>query len=185
MLVNLVSLAKIMVSNDQDGGMSFYEESNDHGNPGCGGSCNIQHSGCGCGHVYKNGQDDPKYSQDSHVNAEDEPEDHKLAAINNSHTFFHYSSASFSTYHADPVVLLHGLPSSWLLLDSCSITDIFANSDLLSDIQDAPQPIWLCSNASCIQLTKQGMFGNYPYHIWHNPKGVANILSLSTMMRHY
>jgi hypothetical protein len=176
MLVNYVSPAKITVSDDQDGGMSFYQEDNNYGGPGRGVGCNIQHGGCGRGYIYKNEQDDPKYNQDSHVNAEDKPEDHKVAAINNSCTFNHYSDASFSNHHADQIVLLHGLPSSWLLLDSCSITDIFVKADLLSDIQDASHPIWVQCNAGCIQLTKYGKFGNYPYHVWYNPDGVANIL---------
>jgi hypothetical protein len=185
MLVNYVSPAKITVSDNQDGRMSFYEKDNNYGSSGHGVGRNIQCSGCGCGRIYKNEQDGPKYNQDSHVNAEDKPEDHKVAAINNSHTFNHYSDVSFSNHHAGQIVLLHGLPSSWLLLDSCSTTDIFANANLLSDIQDAPHPIWVQCNAGRIQLTKYGKFGDYPYHVWYNSDGVANILSLYHVMRQY
>jgi hypothetical protein len=149
MLVNYVSPAKITVFNDQDGGMSFDQESNHHGGCDGGGSCNIQCGGCGHGLICKNEQDDPKHNQDRHVNSEDEPEDQKITAINNSRTFNHYAEATFSTDYADQIVLLHGLPSSWLFLDSCSTTDIFADADLLSDIQDAPHPIWIWCNASC------------------------------------
>jgi hypothetical protein len=68
---------------------------------------------------------------------------------------------------------------------SCSTADIFANADLLTDIHNAPNPIWVRCNAGRIQLTQQGYFGNYPYPVWYNPKGVANILSLYNVTKHY
>jgi hypothetical protein len=40
-------------------------------------------------------------------------------------------------------------------------------------------------HAGRIQLTQQGYFGNYPYPVWYNPKGVANILSLDSVSKHY
>jgi hypothetical protein len=73
----------------------------------------------------------------------------------------------------------------WLLLDSCSTTDIFSNAALLTNIRKAPNPIWVRCNAGRIQLTQQGFFGNYPHAVWYNPKGVANIRSLANVTKHY
>jgi hypothetical protein len=68
----------------------------------------------------------------------------------------------------------------------CSTTDIFANASLLSGLHIARTPsIWVRCNAGRIQLTEQGYFGNYPYPVWYNPKGVANILSLANVTKHY
>jgi hypothetical protein len=80
---------------------------------------------------------------------------------------------------------MHGLPLLWLLLDRSSTADIFANADLLTNIHDALNPIWVRCNAGRIQLKQQGYFGNYPYDVWCNPRGVANILSLHNVTKHY
>jgi hypothetical protein len=70
-----------------------------------------------------------------------------------------------------------------ILLDSGSTTDIISNPKLLHDIQDATKPIWIGSIAGRINLTKQGYLGEYPFPVWYNPDGVANILSLFNVLR--
>jgi hypothetical protein len=36
-----------------------------------------------------------------------------------------------------------------------------------------------------VQLDHQGYLGDYPYPVWYNPNGMANILSLSNMADNY
>jgi len=83
----------------------------------------------------------------------------RLAVENDSTSKHVYPDASFSISTVEQLVLVHGLPSLWLLLDRCSTADTFANSDLLNDIHDVPTPIWVCCNAGRIKLTKHGYFG--------------------------
>lgn len=90
-----------------------------------------------------------------------------------------YSDVSLNISSIEQVVLVHTLRRMWLLIDSCSTTDIFSNASLLTNIHEASSPIWVRCNAGHIQLTQQGYFGNYPHPVWYNPKGVANILSLA------
>ena len=98
----------------------------------------------------------------------------------------HLSDASFNTCAADQFVLQHNrLPNKWLLLDSCSTTDIVSNIQLLTNVHDAPTPTWVRCNAGRIQLTQRGYLGDYPHAVWYNPKGVANILSLHNVSDHY
>jgi hypothetical protein len=87
---------------------------------------------------------------------------------------------------AENFVLQHGnLPRRWLLLDSCSTTDIVANVELLNDVHQAATPTWVRCNAGRVQLTQQGYLGDYPYPVWYNPKGVANILLLNNVTNHF
>ena len=126
-------------------------------------------NGRGCG-----GNNGNIADQENHANME---EDAELGGNHNDNTKTDaYSEASFSISTVEQLVLLHGLPLLWLLLDSCSTADIFANGNLLTDIHDA---------SNRIKLTKQGYFGNYSFPVWYNPKGVANPLSLDNMTKHY
>ena len=72
-----------------------------------------------------------------------EPEDQDVGGANNNSTNNNaYFDASFSIVDVEQLVLMHGLPLLWLLIDSCSTTDIFANASLLSNIHKAAKPIW-------------------------------------------
>jgi hypothetical protein len=75
--------------------------------------------------------------EDNHANAEEEQE---LGGTRNGNNNSQpYSDASFNMCTVEQlVVLMHGLPLLWLLLDSCSTADIFANAELLTNIHDAP-----------------------------------------------
>jgi hypothetical protein len=66
MLVNYLSPVKITVSDDQDGGMSFFQEENNYGGPGRGVGRNFQCGDRGRGRIYKNEQGDSKYNRNSH-----------------------------------------------------------------------------------------------------------------------
>jgi hypothetical protein len=76
------------------------------------------------------------------------------------------------------------LNKNWLLLDSQSSTDMFCNSDYLTDICDAPTPTIIRCNAGKSLCTKKGMFktglfGSIP--VKYYPKGICNLISLKTM----
>jgi hypothetical protein len=169
--------------------MSFYQGDAQRGGPGCGGGRGHNAGGRGRGRGRGTGRDSAPATQDhneeNHANVEEEQElgDSRNSNTDNSRA---YSDAYFNSSPVEQLVLLHhGLPLLWLLLDSCSTANIFANADLLTNIHDAPNPIWVRCNAGRIQLTQQGYFGNYPYPVWYNPKGVANILSLNNVAQHY
>jgi hypothetical protein len=56
---------------------------------------------------------------------------------------------------------------------------------LLHAIHDVAEPIWIGSLGGRIKLTQKGLLGNYPYPIWYNPNGMANILSLFNVAKAY
>jgi hypothetical protein len=43
----------------------------------------------------------------------------------------------------------------------------------------------VCCNAGRVRLDYQGYLGDYPYLVWYNPNGVANILSLKNVASNY
>jgi hypothetical protein len=192
MLVNYVSPTKLSAGEDQDTGMSFFQEDNGRGSAGRGnggrGNGGGRGRGGGRGSRNNNQQSTSATDEANHATVDDaaEPEDQDVGGANNNSTNNNaYFDASFSIVDVEQLVLMHGLPLLWLLIDSCSTTDIFANASLLSNIHTATKPIWVRCNAGRIQLTQQGYFGNYPHPVWYNPKGVANILSLANVTKHY
>jgi hypothetical protein len=99
---------------------------------------------------------------------------------------YNLTQVSVDICTAENVVLEHhALPSTWLLLDSCSTMDIVSNGNLLHDIHHVNCPVTVRCNAGRVQLTHQGYLGDYPYPVWYNPNGVANILSLSNVADNY
>ena len=77
------------------------------------------------------------------------------------------------------------LPPMWLLLDSCSTTNIICNKDWLHDIHDDGTNITIRCNAGTVQLSQKGYFGSYPEPVWFNPHGIANIMSLDSVAKYY
>jgi hypothetical protein len=145
MLVNYVSPTKFSTANDQDGGMSFYQEDNTRGGAGRGnGGGRSNSGGCGrgagrggCGSAHQL----PGDNEDNHANVENHEQDQDDqdvgGATNNSTNNNTYFNASFNIYNVEQLVLMHGLPLMWLLIDSCSTTNIFANTSILSNIHNA------------------------------------------------
>jgi hypothetical protein len=77
------------------------------------------------------------------------------------------------------------LKGNILLLDSCSTVNLVLNGDLLHDIKEVEWHIRVRCNAGVRTTNQQGRLGNFPEPVWYNPKGVANILSLNSVKRHY
>jgi hypothetical protein len=73
----------------------------------------------------------------------------------------------------------------WVLIDSCSSVNMFANAELLHDIKTTNNPINVHCNAGTVSVSKTGLLGDYPEWVWFNPKGIANILSLDNVSKHY
>jgi hypothetical protein len=96
------------------------------------------------------------------------------------------SQVSVNTCPAEQFVLgHHNLPTSWLLLDSCSMVDIVSNANLLRNIHHVDCPAIVRCNAGRVRLDHQGYLGDYPYPVWYNPNRVANILLLSNVTSTY
>ena len=76
------------------------------------------------------------------------------------------------------------LPDTWILLDSCSTVNIISTEQLLHDIHTVT-PLQVHCNAGAITLSQKGTFGTFPETVWYNPDGMANILSLASVKKHY
>jgi hypothetical protein len=75
--------------------------------------------------------------------------------------------------------------NSMLLLDSCSTVNLIASKRLLRDIHQVPTTMHIQCNAGIITTNLQGWLGDFLEPVWYNPKGVANILSLYVVKKHY
>ena len=79
-----------------------------------------------------------------------------------------------------PRIELKHLP----LIDSEFRVDIFNNSELLTNIDQAKNPLKLHYNAGVINVSIKGWFRGIK--VWFHPKGIANILFLKTLKnRHH
>ena len=77
------------------------------------------------------------------------------------------------------------LPDRWLLLDSCSSVDLVVNPDLLTNLHRPGNTILVRCNAGAVTLDTQGFLGSYPFPVWYHPTGVANIVSLNNVSKHF
>jgi len=77
------------------------------------------------------------------------------------------------------------LPTSWVIMDSASSVDIIANKSFLTDVRKADQPMRVLCNAGVVNITHQGTLPGYPPRVWYHPTGVANILGLHNVGKHY
>ena len=55
----------------------------------------------------------------------------------------------------------------------------------MHNIHEADKPITIHCNAGRVTVTHQGTFGKFPEPVWYHPEGIANIMSLSSVQRHY
>jgi len=74
------------------------------------------------------------------------------------------------------------IPMDWILLDNQSTIDIFTNSSLLKNIRESPTPLKILSTGG---ITYTNLIGDLPGYgqVWYHPQGIANILSLSNLIK--
>ena len=77
------------------------------------------------------------------------------------------------------------LPMLWLLIDSCSSTNLICDKRLLHRIFEAECPMTIHYNAGTVMITHKGYYGTYPEPVWYNPKVIANIMSLDNITKYY
>ena len=78
-----------------------------------------------------------------------------------------------------------GIDKKWFLLDNQSKCNAFINGKYISNIIDDPDGKYLrvhC-NSGVIHTNKIGDLPRYSDHMWYNPKGIANILSLGLVQK--
>ena len=80
---------------------------------------------------------------------------------------------------------LRKLPGLWLLIDSCSSTNLICDKRLLHGIFEAECPMTIHCNAGTVRITHKGYYRTYPEPVWYNPKGIANIMSLDNITKYY
>ena len=80
---------------------------------------------------------------------------------------------------------IHHLPATWLLLDSCSTTNLISNKSWLHNIHVDGTSILVRCYVGTITLTQKGYFGSYPEPVWFNPHGIANIMSLDNVAKYF
>jgi hypothetical protein len=73
----------------------------------------------------------------------------------------------------------NGIPDHYVLLDSDSTVSIFCNANLLTDIHEVDDPLYLETNGGGYQIsTQMGTIKDFGT-VWYNPESIANILSLA------
>jgi hypothetical protein len=80
----------------------------------------------------------------------------------------------------------HGkIPDSWILLDNQSTVNVFSNRSLLKNIRTANRVMNILCNAGVTRTSMVGDLPGYDGKVWYNPKGIADILSLSDLEKHH
>jgi hypothetical protein len=88
--------------------------------------------------------------------------------------FMHVSSEDGMTFNQEEQML----PKSWILLDNQSTVDVFCNRSLLTSVCEMNKVMIIRCNAGVTHTNMVGELNGYST-VWYNPKGIANILSLS------
>lgn len=216
MLINYISPNKVTGGDAQNLGMSFYQQGEPslagrgRGRTGQGGGGHEAGRGRGRGSAGRathaqghseEDEDDARTQLRGRRRRTRNRGQRNNTTKNSAHSYSTVSTTSSRTDHPNNhssfnvctaeniLVLQHAklVPDRWLLLDSCSTTDIVANRELLQDVKVADRPIWVRCNAGRVKLTRQGYLRDYPCSAWYNPTrtGVANILSLNNVSNHY
>jgi hypothetical protein len=78
-----------------------------------------------------------------------------------------------------------GSLNNTLLLDSCSTDNLITNKTLLHGIHTVLTTMHIQCNAGVTSTNLKGWLGNFPEPVWYNPDGVASIMSLFMVKKHY
>jgi hypothetical protein len=77
------------------------------------------------------------------------------------------------------------LPQNWILLDNQSTVNVFSNRSLLRSIRVTDREMVIRCNAGVARTRMIGDLPGFAGEVWYNPDGIAHILSLSDVKRHY
>lgn len=177
MLINYVTPHSQRRISDHDGGMAFITDAEEGGRGGRGGRGN--RGGGRGGRGGRSGRGASSTNQE------------QIHAANNGDT--NENSEDYNTLLAFDARRLdcflqkdrNSLPKNWILLDSCSSVNIVFNRDLLRGIHRPGHTIGINCNAGTVTLKQQGKLGGYPAPVWYHPQGIANIMSMADVARHY
>ena len=105
---------------------------------------------------------------------------------NNNATPNNISSDSRPTKTMEIILAQGGyIDPNWILLDSQSTVDLFANNKLLSNIHETQdRPLRCFCNGGVQDSTLKGYLHGYGT-VWYNPNSLANILSLANVTKHH
>jgi hypothetical protein len=83
------------------------------------------------------------------------------------------------------VSLMQGgaLPDNQAYLDGCSTVTAFRSDRYLEGIRMLPHRIKINCNVGAVVANKMGLFGRLK--VWYIPDGIANILSMHELEKHY
>jgi len=62
---------------------------------------------------------------------------------------------------------------------------VFSNKALLRNVKETDRSMSIMCNAGATTTNMVGEYPGYPGEVWYNPTGIANILSLSDVEKHY
>ena len=205
LLVNYRNPNQAMQMQTQDTGVAFaqsesYDAENDNeqdqtrnagsteGGRGGRGWYSNQDSGRGRGCGSRGGRG--TYGQ-GQAHAIDTNEEHKHEGNRDENNNLDQSPNPYSPHvridHIETVFMqaLWKLPGLWLLIDSCSSTNLICDKCLLHGIFKAECPMTIHCNAGTVRITHKGYYRTYPEPVWYNPKGITNIMSLDNITKYY
>ena len=98
----------------------------------------------------------------------------------------HDGTSTAATLHGTVHNNNHGaqIPNTWILLDNQSTVDVFHSEKLLTNIRVAPGYMDIHCNAGVTSTNLIGDLDGYGT-VWYQPKGIANILSLTKVSEKY
>jgi hypothetical protein len=163
MLVNYHSPTSHVRTHVQDHGLAFVQDtdasgcSGHGGRGGCGGSGRAGRGGCDSG------------SRDTNATITSSSNNNNT---NEQITESYTACSLFDSRPAECFLQNSAICHLWILIDSCSSVNMFANKELLHDIKPTTHPINVHCNAGTISVSKTGLFGDYPERVWFNPHGI-------------
>ena len=188
MLVNYKSPFRTSRFQQQDGGLAFYQEEDDSG-PGQGRTSGRagrgRGRGRGTGHGGRGGRGCGRPRQQdaqAHVaETEDEAEGVEDNLGSEVDDYIYSTIAAECFFEQDR----QRLPENWILIDSCSTTNLISNKNLLHNIHKSKFNLKVRCNAGSRSVNQRGYLGGYPEAVWYNPGGIANIMSMQNVSKYY
>ena len=79
----------------------------------------------------------------------------------------------------------HNMHRKLLLLDSCSTVNLFADPSLVHGIHKANRPLMVKTYGGVKSTDQKAYVGRFPEPVWYDPTGVANVMALASVQKHY